>query len=59
MSSAYIQKKLLACEKSFLHMINNTGPKSEPCRTPIVIGTIYFFNINILFSVLKVTFEQL
>jgi len=40
-------------------MINNSGPKTEPYGTPIVIGKMYLFNINILFSVLEVTFEQL
>ena len=35
-------------------MINNTGPRTEPCGTAILLGNkiVYLFNFSILFSVL-------
>ena len=57
-SSAYIihLNMLLACEKSFIYIINSNGPRIEPCGTPTAIGRIsdYFFNFNILFLIISI-----
>ena len=44
-SSAYIinLNMLLAYVKSFMYMINNNGPRIEPCGTPTAIGRISDF----------------
>ena len=41
-SSSYIIKLncLVDSEKSFIYMINNKGPRIEPCGTPIFKGKI-------------------
>ena len=41
-SSAYIIKSNLCVDsgKSFIYMINNNGPRIDPCGTPIVKGKI-------------------
>ena len=42
LSSAYIIKSnfVVASDKSFIYMINNKGPRIEPCGTPICKGKI-------------------
>ena len=34
-------KNVHACAKSFMYMMNNSGPKIEPCGTPVVIDNIF------------------
>ena len=50
-SSAYIIKsnRLLACEKSFMYKMNSSGPRMEPCGTPVVIDRL--FDLTLLISV--------
>ena len=40
-------KKLLDSEKSFIHFKNSSGPKMEPCGTPVkicnVLDAVSFF----------------
>ena len=38
---------LLACAKSFMYMMNNSGPKIEPCGTPVVIDNIFDLILSI------------
>ena len=47
-SSAYIIKSnfLVDSEKSFIYMINNKGPRIEPCGTPIFKGKISDFYLQ-------------
>ena len=42
MSSAYIMnlKKLLDSGKSFIYIKNSSGPKMEPCGTPVTICNV-------------------
>ena len=42
-------KMLVAFAKSFMYMMNNSGPKIEPCGTPVVIDNI--FDLILLISV--------
>ena len=34
---------LLACAKSLIYIINNRGPRIEPCGMPVVIGNMFDF----------------
>ena len=38
---------LLACAKSFMYMMNNSGPKIQPCDTPVVIDNIFDLILSI------------
>ena len=36
-------KTVLACEKSIIYIMNNSGPSIEPCGTPVFIGKTFDF----------------
>ena len=43
-------KKLLDSEKSFIHIKNGSGPKMEPCGSPVticnVLDAVSFYSTN-------------
>ena len=43
-------KKLLNSEKSFIHIKNSSGPKMEPCGSPVticnVLDAVSFYSTN-------------
>ena len=38
---------LLACERSLKYIIHSSGPRIEPCVTPVVIDKMFDFKLPI------------